>query len=130
MANSKMTRQWFTYASRDIRAAIAILEMGNEFKNIAAFNCQQGVEKVIKGYLVFNGVRPPKSHSIKELSKLVENLDPKLAKKLAKAEILTKYTVVYRYPDAEKKPLTLKQVRSAIKLSNQLFEQLREAVSF
>lgn len=130
MANPKMTKQWFTYASRDIRAAKAILDMSNEFKNIAAFNCQQGVEKAIKGYLVFNNIRPPKSHSIKDLAKLVEGLDPKLAKKLAKAEILTKYAVVYRYPDAEKKPLTLKQVHSAIKLSNQLFEQLRDAVSF
>lgn len=130
MASPKMTKQWFTYASRDIRAAKAILEMGSEFKNIASFNCQQGVEKAIKGYLVFNGVRPPRSHSIKDLSKLVESLDPKLAKKLAKAEILTKYAVIYRYPDAEKKPLTLKQAHSAVKLSKQLFDQLRNAVIF
>lgn len=107
-----------------------MIELSKEFKNISAFNCQQGVEKAIKGFLVFHGVRPPKTHSIKELAKFVEPIDAKLVKKLTKAEILTKYAVVYRYPDAEKKPLTLKQVNSAIKLSNQLFELLRKAVVF
>jgi len=105
LANPKMTKQWFTYASRDLRAAKAILAMGSEYKNISAFNCQQSVEKAIKGFLVFNGIRPPKSHSIKDLAKFVEELDAQLAKKLAKADILTKYAVVYRYPDAEKKNL-------------------------
>lgn len=129
MANPKMTKQWLTYASRDLRAAQAILEMSSEYKNISAFNCQQSVEKAIKGFLVFNGVRPPKSHSIKDLAKFVEDIDAQLAKKLAKADILTKYAVVYKYPDAEKKPLTMKQARSAIKLATDLYELLRSKIT-
>lgn len=75
LANPKMTKQWFVYASRDLRAASGILAMGPEYKNIAAFNCQQCVEKAIKGFLVFNGQRPPKSHSIKDLTALVGVID-------------------------------------------------------
>lgn len=125
-----MTKQWFTYAARDLRAGQAILQMGSEYKNISAFNCQQSVEKAIKGFLVFNGVRPPKSHSIKDLAKFVENIDSQLAKKIAKADILTKYAVVYRYPDAEKKPLTMRQARAAIKLATELYELLRTKITF
>lgn len=93
-----MTKQWFVYASRDLRAASGVFAMGSEYKNIAAFNCQQCVEKAMKGFLVYNEQRPPKSHSIKDLAALVSTIDSKFAKKLVKADILTKYAVVYRYP--------------------------------
>jgi len=119
-----MVKQWFTYAGRDLRAAKAILDIGSEYKNISAFNCQQSVEKAIKGYLVFKGVRPPKSHNIKDLAVLVNTIDPQLAKKLLKADILTKYAVVYRYPDAEKKAMTMAQARAALKLASNIYDDL------
>ena len=124
-----MVKEWFTFAGRDLRAARAVYDLGPEYKNIAAFNCQQCVEKAIKGYLVFHNIRPPKTHAIKDLAKLVVNIDKTLGDKLAKAHVLTQYAVTYRYPDAEKKPLTLKQAESALKLAQKIFDQLLEATT-
>lgn len=124
-----MVKQWLTFASRDLRAAKAVHELGSEYKNIVTFNCQQCVEKAIKGYLVFHNVRPPKTHTIKELAKTVSEINPGLGKKLMKADVLTKYAVVYRYPDAEKRPLTVKQVTAALKMAERLYEALLGEVS-
>ncbi len=119
-----MVKEWFVFAGRDIRAAKAVFDLGPDYKNIAAFNCQQCVEKAIKGYLVFHNIRPPKIHDIKDLAKLVFEIDKNLAEKLMKAEMLTQYAVTYRYPDAEKKPLTLKQAESALKLAQKILDLL------
>ena len=124
MANAKIVKQWFTYAIRDLKAAKAIREMGPEYKSIVAFNCQQCVEKSIKGFLVFHGLRPPKTHTIKDLAHAIAQIDGSLAKKLHKADKLTKFAVAYRYPDAEKKPLTLKETDSALKLAQAIFDDL------
>lgn len=123
-----MVKQWFIFAGRDLRAAKAVNELGAEYKNIVAFNCQQCVEKAIKGYLVFHNVRPPKTHTIKDLAKLVSEINSALGVKLAKADVFTQYAVVYRYPDAEKKPLTVKQVQAALKLAQKIYEELLEAM--
>lgn len=128
MANKKMVKQWFTYASRDIRAAKALLDLEPEYKSIAAFNCQQCIEKAIKGYLVFHGIRPPKSHAIDYLAKLVMKIDKDLGANLKKAHILTKYAVAYRYPDSAKKPLTTKQAQSSLKLATKLYNILLDEV--
>lgn len=124
-----MVKEWFTFASRDLRASKAVYDLGSEYKNIVAFNCQQCVEKAIKGYLVFHNVRPPKTHAIKDLANLVTEIDKVLGAKLAKANVLTQYAVTYRYPDAEKKPLTLKQTQSAMKMAQKIFDQLLEATA-
>ena len=115
-----MVKEWFTFAGRDLRAAKAVYDLGPDYKNIAAFNCQQCVEKAIKGYLVFQNVRPPKTHAIKDLAKLVGEIDQQLGAKLAKAHVLTQYAVTYRYPDAEKKSLALKQTEAALKLAQKI----------
>jgi HEPN domain-containing protein len=124
LANPKMVKQWFTFAIRELKAAKAVRSLGAEYKHIVAFNSQQCVEKAIKGYLVFHDVRPPKTHSIKDLAKLVIGIDKRLGTKLLRAEKLTKYAVSYRYPDAERKPLTLKNADSALKMAQRLYDEL------
>lgn len=128
MANSKIVKQWFKYAGRDLRAAKALNELGTDYNPIVAFSCQQAVEKAIKGYLVFRGIRPAKTHVIKDLVAMVASHDPQLARKLGHANKLTVFAVTYRYPDAEKRALTAKQVSAAIKIAEKVIEALIEEV--
>lgn len=129
MANPKIVKQWFAYAGRDLRAAQALFDLSSEYKSFVAFSCQQCVEKSIKGYLVFHGVRPPKTHALKDLAEAVAAVDPKLSNKLKKANKLTKFAVAYRYPDTEKKPLTTKQVNSALKMAKQIFKIMIDEIN-
>jgi len=123
-----MVREWFIFAGRDLRAAKALRDLGAEYKNIIAFNCQQCVEKSIKGYLLFNKVRPPKTHSIGDLALMVAAFDPRLAKELSKADKLTDYAVAYRYPDAEKEAMTVAKADRALKIAQKIYDDLLSKV--
>lgn len=119
---TKIIKQWFKYAATDLKMAKNSLNFSTEFKAISAFHSQQCAEKAIKGYLAHHKVRFPKTHNINDLIDLVIDIDPILAKKVRKSRILTDYAVVYRYPDAERKPLTVAKAKSAIKLAEMVLE--------
>lgn len=106
MANEKIVKQWFTYAARDLKAAKMTIGFSNEFKNEAAFHAQQCIEKAMKGFLVANGIRPPKTHDLVALEGLLAPLFPNVSKHLKNAKAITDYAVLYRYPDARPRILS------------------------
>src|ERR1700677_4016694 len=75
LISSRMVRLWFSYAARDLKMAFGALQYGNHFKNEAAFHSQQCVEKAMKGYLAFHRVRPPPTHDLVELARLIKKID-------------------------------------------------------
>ena len=109
-----MTKLWFKHAIRDLKTAKALLEMGSDYKHAAAYHAQQCAEKAIKGYLTFANCRVAKTHDIKALADIAESVDKAFSKSILKYKSLTKLAIVYRYPDAEVKPLTLAAAKSAI----------------
>lgn len=129
MKLSKTVRQWIKFARTDLRLASASLSLSSQYKNGAAFLAQQSAEKIIKAYLTFKKIRTHKTHDMEFLLKEVAKVDSALAKKISKAPQLTIYALVYRYPDAERKPLTISKVKAAIKLSNHIFEHCIEAIT-
>ncbi len=62
--------------------------------------------------------------------KEVSTVDAALAKKISKAKTLTIYAVTYRYPDAERKPLTVTKARAAIKIAEYVFENCLKGRDF
>ena len=120
MTVSKTVKQWLKYARTDIKMAKASLELSSEYKNGAAFLAQQCAEKAIKGYLAFMKVRFPKTHNMAQLLAEVEKINPHLAKTLSKSKSLTAYAVTYRYPDAERKPLTVAKAKIAITVAEKV----------
>jgi HEPN domain-containing protein len=128
MTTPKIVQQWFKYAHRDIKIAKASLELSSDYKNISAFHAQQCAEKSIKGYLAFNKIRFQKTHNVTQLLDEIAKVDIKLAKKLSKAKTLTVYAVTYRYPDAERKPLTVAKTKTAIKVAEQVFKSCLAAI--
>lgn len=119
----KAVKQWFVYASRDLRVAKHTLAFDSMCKNIAAFLAQQSAEKAIKGFLVFHRVRFHKTHNFEELSAAVGGIDPTLAKLIHKRKSMTKFAVTYRYPSSAKRALTLAEVKTAIKNAEEIYDE-------
>lgn len=113
----KLVKKWFKYAAADLKVAKNSIQFSEEYKAISAFHSQQCAEKAMKGFLTYHGVRFPKTHDLSILVDLIASVDKDLAKKLIKTRPLKIYAVVFRYPDAERKPLTLAKAKSAIKLA-------------
>lgn len=122
MANSKIVKSWFNYAARDLKVAIQTLHLGSEYKNISAFHSQQSVEKVTKGMLAHYKVRFPKTHDLDKLAQELLPVDKSIASLVLKSKELTEYAVIYRYPDAERKPLSLSKAKDAIKKAQKIYD--------
>ncbi|KYG61436.1 hypothetical protein AZI86_17125 [Bdellovibrio bacteriovorus] len=128
MKISKTVQQWIKYARTDLSMAKASLQISSQYKNGAAFLAQQSAEKIVKAYLTFKRIRTPKTHDMEFLLAEVAKIDPNLAKKISKAEGLTIYAVTYRYPDAERKTMTVAKVKKAIQIAEEVFEACLKAI--
>lgn len=129
MALPNPVRRWLRYALDDLKIARAIESMGSSYWRGCAYHSQQAIEKAMKGYLTFHQVRFSKTHNITTLLESISTIEPKLAKKLSGTKRLTKYAIEYRYPDAADRPMTRAKARSALKLSEDGYETIAQALS-
>lgn len=94
----KKQNNWFLFAEEDMKMA------DNAFRedifNQVCFHSQQGVEKMLKGYLYSKGVHIPKTHFLVELLKLCMKLDKNFQDYQEGCSILDAYYIPTRYPDA------------------------------
>ncbi len=102
--------------------------MGSEHRYAAAFHAQQCAEKAAKAFLVHNNVRPPRTHDIEELAIAIQPLNVQMAKKLKAIKSLTRFAVIYRYPDAERKAVSLSTIKTAIKNTQKFYDFAAELI--
>lgn len=123
-----MVDKWFIDAETDLRGAKALFDIGEAFYYMVTFHCQQSAEKAIKCYLAFKKIGFPKTHSSKDLIKLVQNQDESFAAKLLGAAALDAYAVAFRYPDSRKGELTAAEVKEAIKVAEEIVNLCKKQV--
>src|SRR5262249_46872897 len=78
---------------------------------------QQAVEKAIKGFLVFHGVKVTKTHVVADLLEKLAGVDQKLANSISTASDLTIFALKYRYPEAVARELSRADVQRAVSLA-------------
>ncbi len=122
-----MVKLWFTYAVRDLKMAKLCIERGSELKNISAFHSQQCIEKAAKGFLAKHKIRFSKTHDLTKLANEISQVDAALAHAILKADYMNDFAVHYRYPDAEKKPLTFSKAKSAAKQARLIYDKCYKA---
>jgi HEPN domain-containing protein len=93
--------RWLAVAERDRAAVAVVLSSGSALHGIAAFHCQQAVEKLLKGFLVLARKRSRKTHSLSDLGAMAEASFPDIAERVAAAENWSNWAVAYRYPSEE-----------------------------
>jgi HEPN domain-containing protein len=93
--------QWLNVADYDLDAIRLCLRSEPLLAVVAAYHCQQALEKLAKAYLVLAGVRFRKTHSIDELAGLIEQLDRALAQDLTRLAWVTAWGFAHRYPHEE-----------------------------
>jgi HEPN domain-containing protein len=119
---------WLTIAERDRRSVLLCLAADPPLPEIAAFHCQQAVEKLLKGFLVLAGVEFRRTHELAELGTAAAEQFPEIAPLVAIAESWTVWGVAYRYPSAEG-PLETgpdrDELRQALRTIEELTDRLR-----
>ncbi|MBK1841285.1 HEPN domain-containing protein [Azospirillum sp. YIM B02556] len=90
---------WLVVVERDVKAIRNNLYGPEPEPNMAAYHCQQAVEKLAKTLLVAAGTMPPKSHDIDSLVARFPTGHP-MALRIAALAHLTAFIIAPRYPGA------------------------------
>jgi HEPN domain-containing protein len=96
--------RWLKIAVEDRAVAQICIEKASPSLGIAAYHCQQSVEKIIKGMLVVAGIHFPKTHDLRALADLAEDEFPAWRDLFTRSIPLTGWGFVYRYPGLEDNP--------------------------
>ena len=91
--------EWVKKAEEDYRGAVDLNRRCKEpTPFLVCYLCQQCGEKYLKAYLVSRGDTPPLIHSLVQLLNVAGVHDSSLYAFHPQAQLLTQYSVLYRYP--------------------------------
>jgi HEPN domain-containing protein len=93
----KLAKEWFEAAESDLKYAEVGLKEGDVFPQIT-FLCQQSAEKFLKGFLVLNGVEPPRIHELPKLLDESVKIQAGLEEIRDVCELLVGFYIESRYP--------------------------------
>jgi HEPN domain-containing protein len=92
--------EWYRFAKMDMEAAITLNEHSHPRPlEIICYHAQQCAEKMLKGFLVSNGIAPPKKHDLPLLCDMCVEVDSRFKELHDISDFLTVFGVQPRYPD-------------------------------
>lgn len=95
----KEFERWLKKAEEDLYVTQHLLTLNDAPPTICCFHAQQAVEKYLKAYLITKNILVPKTHDLELLVKLSTDINPLFNDILSKANSLSNYSVIPRYPD-------------------------------
>jgi len=100
MSENNIVDEWLRYAQNDLTVAKHCFnDLNPKQTEIASYHCQQCAEKAVKAFLIFKDTEPPKTHDIKLLCKMCQDIDNTFSGISNLCAHLTPYGVTIRYPD-------------------------------
>jgi HEPN domain-containing protein len=121
---------WLAVANEDRRVAALCLAADPPLRGVAAFHCQQAVEKLLKGFLTLAGKRGGKTHSLAQLGAGATASFPEIGELAAAARDWGDWAVDFRYPSRRRRAKPLPQedeLRQALAVIDALAVRLRAA---
>ncbi len=96
-AFKKQADEWFERGLHDLETAQLLFDEQGYTDSIA-YHIQQAIEKYLKGYLVFNGKKPPRIHELDTLLNHIGRFDDSFNGFLELCEKASRYYIEERYP--------------------------------
>jgi uncharacterized protein len=129
-ARWEAVEEWRDVALEDRRVAATCLGLDPPMRGMAAYHCQQGIEKLLKGFLTLGGKRAGKTHSLAGLGRAAQASFPEIADLVAATKGWSDWVFVFRYPlpRRRRKPLPeAEELRRALAVIDALAAHLRAA---
>ena len=100
MSDIKLVYDWLKYSQNDLISAKHLFDdLFPRQTEVACYLGQQCAEKVLKGYILFKNIEPPKTHNLVELCQIYINYDNTFSVILDACADLAPYGVAVRYPN-------------------------------
>jgi len=107
-------KEWQEKAEEDFQSGRILLEHEGAPASIA-FHAHQGVEKYLKGFIVFHGKSFEKTHHLDELVAECKKIDNSFKDFIDEVAILNDYYIEARYPIDIKEDISFEEAGEAIK---------------
>jgi HEPN domain-containing protein len=114
------TVAWLRRAALDVRAAEVDLATIPALLGDAAFHCQQAAEKALKSFLTWHDVPFRRTHDLAEIGQQCSSLDLSIEPTCRRAERLTAYAWIFRYPGDVEEP-SREEVEDALALAREVY---------
>jgi HEPN domain-containing protein len=95
---SAEVRRWLVKAQHDWSVARKIVHGGGPEYDVAAFHCQQAIEKMLKAFLVSRRTSFEKIHDLGRLLDYCAGCDQELEALRDGVEPMTIFAIAFRYP--------------------------------
>jgi len=128
-ANKERLKYWIEKADHDLGTAIVINKHIPEYSDTLAFHCQQATEKYIKCLLEKHSISFKKSHDLRYLLDLLDDVIPINEELYERIMKLNAFSVEIRYPDI-KIELSLEERNEAIEIARNIREFLIQNLGF
>ena len=124
--DSKRYYDWIYHASLD-RMAAEVLCDDPQLYYVAAFHCQQCIEKALKGYLLFRTGRHFDGHNLTYLCRQAIQLDSKVfSEYLDESAALNDLYIETRYPTDLPFEIDELEVRRYLDMAERMFAAIRQ----
>jgi HEPN domain-containing protein len=118
----KVAKGWLVKASRDLRAARALIALRPPLLDMAGFHCQQCIEKCFKSYLASQGQKIRRIHDLRELYDTVVQVGWPLPLKTPVLDRISYCAVIARYPEADDGRLNKRSVIAWYNFTHKIFD--------
>jgi HEPN domain-containing protein len=128
MKNQGNPEEWL----RRVKSNLELARIGRISEDMLyedlCFQCQQAVEKSLKGLLIHIGIDFPFTHSISALVNLIKESDIDVPNFVNNSARLTVYASDTRYPP-EQEPVDEEEYLKALSLAEQVYDWVREVLN-
>ena len=107
-------REWLNRARSNL--ALATNRIPDAYLEDLCFEAQQAAEKAIKAVMIGRGIEFPYAHDLARLLSLIEEGGEAIPESVRKAEELTPYAVIARYPGTAR-PLAEHEYDEAVEVA-------------
>lgn len=119
---SDESQRWLGKAAHVWSVARKIAASDSPETDVAAFHCQQTIEKMLKAFLVFHAQPVEKIHDLGLLMDRCSQIDSRFSPLRDAVAPLTIYAVAFRYPGPADP--TIDDVREALRIVDMLWQAL------
>ncbi|VUT25112.1 MAG: HEPN domain protein [Candidatus Methanolliviera sp. GoM_oil] len=117
--------EWFERGEHDIEAAQLLCEERG-FTDTIAYIIQQAIEKYLKGFLIYNGIKPKRTHDLSILLNEAVKFEDTLEEFIDFCDKATKYYIENRYPPGPPIEYRFEEIKKSLDNAWRLIRKIRE----
>ena len=125
--DSRYYFDWLEFAAADLLAA-KVLSENTGCSALAAFHCQQAIEKALKGYTLFKTGRLVDGHNLPWLCRNAARCDSAFEDWLDESAAMARLYIETRYPSDRQQTFTAERLRAILKMAEDMYNFICESV--